>query len=379
MPIAPRIIVLLESDQGYNRKVIRGLARHARIHGLGTFLRSGLIPEPSALEGFGAVGAVASVTSRRVLRDLKALSMPVVNISNWLGDLPVATVCPDNLQIGQMAAEYFMGRQFRRVAFYGGQSRAYVNDRRHAFSDSLAQKGIEMINLPAAGYSQNWREQIQQMAATLKAMSKPMGVFCANDEEGRHIIEICRRGQIHVPDEISVLGVDNDEMLCEISAPPLSSIDTQAERIGYEAAAMLVRLIEGEEGREAILRIPPAGVVERQSSETIAVEDPDVAAALHYIRHHADQPIRVTDVIAATNLSRRTLERRFAETVGRTPSVEIRRQHVERAKYLLSFTDWNLTRIAYGSGFRSFRQLANVFRADLNCSPTQWRKRSNLG
>jgi LacI family transcriptional regulator len=355
--------------------VVRGVARHARIHDLGTFLRPTYIPDRKAMRGFGAVGVVASVTSEAIWRQVRALKLPVVNVSTWLSELPVASVCPDNAAIGRLAAEYFLGRGFRHVGFYASSyGHEYAKARGGAFAETLTESGVEAIEIEPAGYSDDWRREVQRLARWLAKAPKPMAVFCATDEDGRHFAEVCRRGELRVPEEVAVLGVDNDEMLCEICSPPLSSIDTQAERIGYEAGAMLMRLLEGDADSDSVLRIPPAGVVERRSSDALAVADADVAAALHYIREHAAEPVRVHDVVAESQLSRRTLERRFTKAVGHSPADEIRIQHLERAKYLLAFTDWSLTRVAYGSGFRSFRHLAEVFRRELDCSPTAWRK-----
>ncbi len=359
------------------RKVIRGLARHARIHGLGTTLRPQRPPKRRDLNDFGAVGVVTAITTMEIWQRVKALRLPTVNVSTWLTDLPTASACPDNPAIGRMAAKFFMDKKFQSFAFYAGSEQQYVIDRRAAFVDVLTQADISCWRIPRTGYGRNWRDQARKLSNALRDAPKPLAVFCATDEDGRHFVEICRRGEIRVPEEVAVLGVDDDRMLCEISTPPLSSIDTRAEKIGYEAGSLLVRLMDGEADPDERITLAPAGVVERRSTDVIAVTDADIAAVLHHIRENVDRPMRVQDLVARSNLSRRTMERRFVAAVGHSPAEEIRRQHIRRACHLLSFTDWNMTRVAYGSGFRSFRHLAEVFRRELHLSPTAYRKQTH--
>lgn len=376
MPAASRILVLLDAAEGYARKVVRGVADHARLHDMGTSLRSPSVPNRSALRDFGAIGVITALNTPETLQAVRRLRLPVVNVSTWLTDVPVASVCPDNVRIGKLAAEFLLERGFRHVAFFGGGNKQYVTVRREAFAAALKEAGVDLWEVPPIGFSSRWRQEIRRQIGQLRKTPKPLAVFTANDEDGRHFLEVCRRGEFRVPDEIAVLGVDNDEMICEISTPTLSSVDTRPERIGYEAAAMMMRLLEGEPTPDEAMLIPPAGVIERRSTEVIPVADAEVATAMHYIREHADEPMRVADVVTFVGLSRRTLERRFTQAVGRSPAQEIRCQHIKRAQQLLSFTDWNLTRIAYASGFRSFRHLAEVFRRELDESPTTYRKRT---
>lgn len=378
MAAAPRILLLLDANKGYNREVARGVARHARIHDLGTALVERMIPSRQDLRGFGAVGAVAVITSEERRRAIKRLGIPVVNVSTWLTDLPLGAVVPDNRAIGRMAAEYFLDRGFRHFAFYAYRNAAYAKERAEGFEEPLAERGLRIRDLRRDRLGRGWREKARRLGEHLCKGPFPLAAFAADDEAGRHFLEVCRRGGLDVPEMVSVLGVDNDELICELATPELSSIATQAERIGYEAAALLVAILEAEADPLSQLLVQPRGVVTRRSTDVIALADPEVASAFRYIRGHAAEPIGVSEVAGACSLSRRTLERRFRRELGHSPAKEIRKQHLSRAKWLLAFTDWNLAQVAGGSGFRSFRHLADVFRSDLGMSPTAYRREARL-
>jgi LacI family transcriptional regulator len=181
-----------------------------------------------------------------------------------------------------------------------------------------------------------------------------------------------------VPEEIAVLGVNDDELICEMANPPLSSVVHNARRIGYEAAAMLDRLMQGRKV-VADLVIDPLGVKTRQSTDLLAIEDPEVAKAVRFIREHACEGIRVDDVLDQVALSRRTLEMRFRDAVGRPPHVEIRRVQLERVKELLVTSDFKLDRIAELTGFSTAQYLAGLFHRVVNMTPGAWRQAGRAG
>jgi LacI family transcriptional regulator len=228
--------------------------------------------------------------------------------------------------------------------------------------------------VPSATFGASRRKRAAAMGAWLASLPKPLAVFAANDLWGSELVQAAREVGLHVPDDVSILGVDNEELLCEISHPPLSSIRMGAEQIGRAAVVLLQRLLDGKAvGALPIPRVPPAGVVTRQSTDVLAVEDPDVAAAIRHIRRHAVEGLSVKQMLDALAVNRRTLERRFVSVLGHTPLEEIRRVRLERAKLLLQ-TDMPIYDVAARSGFATPEYLATSFLRATGMTPTAFRR-----
>ena len=209
----------------------------------------------------------------------------------------------------------------------------------------------------------------------LKPLPKPIGILTWTTNCGREVINACRKADLLIPEQIAVLAADEDELLCELCNPPLSGIALTSERIGYEAAATLDRLMKGRRPTENLILIEPTGVISRQSTDTLAIDDVDVAHTVAFIRNHAGDQIQVEDVLRNVAVSRSQLERRFQEILGRTPAAEIRRVHLERAKRLLEETDMTIPKIAFASGFGSREYLAYVFKFETGLTPREYRSR----
>ena len=201
-----------------------------------------------------------------------------------------------------------------------------------------------------------------------------MAIVTWTTEQGRELIHACRRAELLVPEQVAVLAADNDELLCEACIPSLSGIALTSERIGYEAAALLDRLMRGGRARKRPILIAPTGVLARQSTDTLAVDDPDLARAVAFIRGHAADPIQVNDVLREVPVSRRWLERRFHEVLGRGPGEEIRRVRLQRAKLLLAQTDMAVPQVAEAAGFGSREYLAAAFKEQTGLTPRQYRR-----
>jgi LacI family transcriptional regulator len=206
-------------------------------------------------------------------------------------------------------------------------------------------------------------------------LAGPLGIAAANDIHGLRALDACRRAGLGVPEQAAVVGADDDAELCELSDPPLSSVSFNPERAGWEAASLLDRLMRGERVPRAPLLIAPLGVTARQSTDALAIADPHVARALHFIRRHACEGIDVGALLREVPLSRRSFEHRFRKAVGRTPKAEIRRLQLDRAKTLLSGTDLKLAAVADRCGFHQPAYLCAVFRRSLGCTPAAWRRR----
>lgn len=211
------------------------------------------------------------------------------------------------------------------------------------------------------------------MAEELKKLPTPLGVLALNDVVAAEVIDAAELAGLSVPTDIAVLGIDNDPVLTELGTVPLSSIDIARERVGYEAAALLDRLMRGEPAPQSPILVQPLGVVTRRSTETIAVHDADIARAARYIRDHFREPICVADVAAHTFLSRRRLQDRFQAAIGHGMNEEITRQRLEFAKHLLTQTNHKIAMIASLSGFSSAHRMSKVFQRVLSTTPQTYR------
>jgi len=221
-----------------------------------------------------------------------------------------------------------------------------------------------------------WEEQQRQLVEWLESLPKPIGVMASADITAQHVLEACQRAKIIVPEHVAVIGADNDELICDICYPPLSSVIINDSRRGYEAAAMLDRLMSGSPPPAMQVYVEPSGVVGRASTDILAIEDQMLAAALRFIRDHACEPICTDHVVRSVPFSRSVLERKFKKAVGRTINDEIVRLRLNRAVELLSATDLELKAIAYKAGFGSPSYMGAVFREKLGRTPGSYRKTS---
>lgn len=240
--------------------------------------------------------------------------------------------------------------------------------RRKAFENQIAHFGNATTLHAYDSYDVDITDWAQKLP-------KPVGVLGCNDDAAHHLLNVCYRAGIKVPDEVAVLGVDDDELINALVTPSLSSIRLPTERIGYQAASMLHQLLSGEKLKpNSRVLIPPLDVVTRQSTDLIAVSDPEVAAAVRFIRENAAKPLSVTDVANCVAISRRSLERRFKSTIGRGVLSEIQRSHIERAKRLLVETDLAIPKVAKESGISTATRLGIIFRLAEGITPTQYRR-----
>lgn len=189
------------------------------------------------------------------------------------------------------------------------------------------------------------------------------------------MLAACQLAGLAVPEQVAVLGVDNDEVICELSDPPLSSIEPDTHRIGYEGAALLDRLMQGRPPAAKTISVPPLGIIARRSSDAMAVDDAAVAAALHHIRAHACAGLRVPDVVSILSISRATLKRRFQQVLGRSPAAEIERVRMDQARLLLAETDYKLRSIAALVGYASDAQFVTAFHRHTGTTPGHFRAR----
>jgi LacI family transcriptional regulator len=367
---------------------LRGIADYAKLHGGWDFNFSSII-EPGFTTTFArdqVRGVIIQVRQRQQAEELIAAGVAAVNVSNVLtppAGLPA--VLPDDIATGKMAASYFLERGFRNFAFFGTRGFRFVQQRAQGFQEALQKAGFNCLivdrndeaaeDIPPSSDDADRSARLE----ALSTLPRPLAVFCGNDSCAKEAVRLATILELQVPDQVAVLGVDNDEINCELSGVQLSSIRLNTEQIGYEAAALLAKMIAGNAPPPEPILIAPAEVITRRSSDVLALADSEVAAAVRFIRDRGGREINVEDLLARTQLSRRSLEMRFRKALGRSPYQEIRRVQLERAKLLLSRTDRPVREIADACGFKEARQLSMAFHDQIGLTPRQYRRRSRRG
>jgi LacI family transcriptional regulator len=223
-----------------------------------------------------------------------------------------------------------------------------------------------------------WKSDQTRLVEWIRSLPKPVGIFATNDLRGQHVLDACAGENIAVPEQAAVIGVDNDELLCNLCNPPLSSVIPDPEQIGYEAAKWLDRLMQGETPTVMTKEIPPQGIAVRQSSDVFAVSDPILAKALRFIRERACEGMSVQDLVDHLRVSRSWLERSFRRLLNRSPQSAIRMVQIKRCKELLLSTPLSLERIAQLTGFEHPEYMSVVFKRETGDTPGHYRARQGL-
>jgi LacI family transcriptional regulator len=387
----PQVALLLETSTEYGRGLLRGIVRYSRLHGpWSLYVAPGHLKQalPKAKSWSGS-GIIARVGSPEMAKLIRSTGFPFVassldeSRSSGRRD-KFGEIRTNSEAIARMAAAHLLERNLRHFAFCGFLDCAWSVRREEAFSQYLRGQGfqcqarrIELGNwMQRPNWIENWADEQPILVDWLKSLPKPVGLMACNDICGREVLQACAAARLPVPDDVAVVGVDNDEMMCELSSPPLSSVALDLEKAGYEAARLLDGLMSGDSAGGHVVRVEPVYVVTRQSSDIIAQDDPSVATALRFIKNYAGQAISVSDVVEQARVSRRTLERRFSRALGRSISSEITQCRLERAKRLLLETDLPSYRVAAGAGFGSIKTFNRIFRRAAGVSPQRFRQTS---
>ncbi len=386
----PKVALLVETSRGYGRDFLRGVMLYARLHGpWGFYVTPGdFVQALPRMRSWGGTGIIARVETPEVARAILASRLPTIALGlsdeQLRPDNPLARLSEfvsDSRGAGRMAAEHLLERGFRHYAYVGAADRVWSGRRQGSFSERIREGGFEprVYSAPRTRRAAAWEREQPALARWLGGLPRPVGVMACNDDRGREVLEACRDAGLRVPEEIAVVGVDNDELLCELADPPLSSVALNAEAGGYRAAALLDRMMRGQSRTPQRLLVEALHVVTRRSTDIVALDDPEVAAALHFIQDHANEPIAVSDIVEEVLISRRALELRFRKATGRTILAEIRRVRLERASRLLVETEHPISRVAEASGFGRASYLAQAFRQAFGATPARYRRRMRGG
>lgn len=367
------------------RQILKGIARYAREHGPWTMYHEpghmqDLLPE--WLRHWRGEGIIARVRTGEIADALASAGIPIVDV---LDDCPhprIHAVRVDNGAIARLAVRHFVDRGFRHFGYCGIHGPRWSRLRGDAMVECVSAAGhrCDVYQLPKrespAWYAEAQRERL---AHWIKSLPKPSGIMACNDLAGQRVLDACRRAGVAVPETVAVLGVDNDESLCEVSDPMLSSIVPAYDQIGYRAASVLDQLMQAATPAGLELLVQPTDVVVRRSSDILAIEDADLAAAVRFIRDHACEGIGVKDVVCQVALSYSTLKRRFQRVFQRSVHDEIVRIRLQRVRELLVGTELTLAAIARKTGFEHQEYLGAVFKAHLGVTPQQFRRDQQPG
>ncbi len=328
--------------------------------------------------GWDGDGIVARVADRGLARHLGATGLPVVNVSAIvLRGVDFPRVTYNARTAGQLAAEYFLNRGFRHFAFVGDTPHQYLISRFEAFNEALAKAGCFARQYQASltsGSQSHWMRQQRELARWLLQQPKPLALFTWAMRQPGRIIEACMSAGLAIPEQVALLGGDDDPVLYGACHPPVSGVIVPSHVVGHEAAALLDSLMQGKPPPKRPILVKPTGIVTRQSTNVLAVEDGDVTAALQFIRQHASEPMQVDDVLRAVAVSRSALERRFQQILGRSVWAELHRTRMDRARSLLVETDMPIPHVADASGFGSPEYMSYVFKRATGLTPREYRK-----
>lgn len=380
-----RIALLIESSNAYGRGLLAGVYDHKTAgESWITFLPEHGRGEPplAQLRSWRGDGMLARIENERIAGVVRKLGLPAIDLSasRLLPELPYVET--DDAAIARLAAAHLRDIGLQSFAFCGDERFTWSGNRLRAFTAELEQHGhaVDAFVLHAGGKRARGRATAAggddaDLRAWLASLPKPTGIFACYDVLGRRVIDACHAAAIIVPEEVAVISVDDDELLCRLSTPPLSSVIPDARGAGRLAAELLDRVLDGGQVPHESLLVP-RGIAVRQSTDVLAAADPLLAAASRFIRENISRGIKVEDVAAAVGVSRRVLEQRFSHAVGRTPHEEIMRVQFRLVEDMLQHSELKQATIARRCGFRHAEYMTAAFTKRYGMAPSEWRRSS---
>jgi LacI family transcriptional regulator len=379
----PRVLLLIETSLAYGRELLRGINRYVVQHepwSLYLDQRELMAEAPAWLDQWQGDGIITRWTTPALAKRFATMKLPVVDLTDVYGNLGLVHIWTNHEAIGELAAKHLLERGFQHFGFCGFSNHDWSKRRLAGFERELAVAGRTCRVFESEWntfQTRGWVEQQDALQRWIEALPQPVGIMACNDMRGQHVLDACRRGEFAVPEEVAVIGVDNDELLCTLCDPPLTSVIPNPAHIGYLAAEILDRWMQGEPPAVREQIVDPIGIATRQSTDVLAIDHSGVAAALRYIREHACDGISVNEVLKHVRLTRSVLERQFRRYVGRSPQEEIRQVQLKRARQLLAESDLSLAQIAPLAGYQHPEYMSVVFKRLTGETPGQYRKRSN--
>lgn len=374
-----RVLLMIETSMAFGRGVLEGISRYLverQSWSVQLDVRELLVKPPEWLDTWDGDGIITRSATPEMAAIIRRLNVPVVNLTDIFGDQDLPSIWNDHAMIGKLAADHLVERGFKHFAYCGFSDHDWSKLRHQGFVRGLS-KRTSSVALQESAWSEarshGWETQRAEMVRWLQSLPKPVGVMACNDLMGQHVLEACRSTQMKVPDDVAVIGVDNDRVLCNFCEPPLTSVMPAAREVGIRAAEMLDQLMRGEALQAEKVQVPPLGIVTRQSTDVLAIDDAEIVQVLQIIRDRACGGLTVGDILAEVPIARSVLERRFRKFVGRSPQAEIRSAQLKRACQLLRETELSLAQISGMTGFKHSEYFSVVFKRELGQTPGSYR------
>ena len=376
---SPRVAILVETSSFYGRGLLHGILSYVRKRGPWTvyIAEQSPVDAPEWLRNWKGDGIIARVETPQIYEAVMKTGARVIDLSATRSQRDIPYVGTDDTATAKLAAKHLLERGFKHFGYCGDERYNWSYWRAVPFTQAIADAGYRCSTFQGGAphgptIVSTWEEE-KELTTWLQGLPRPAGVLACNDFRGWQLLEICRRIGRTVPDELAIIGVDNDELLCELSTPPLTSIELDTFRSGYEGARMLDQWMSGTRPTK-LLRVKPLRVITRQSTDVLTVPDADISEAIRFIRDHACEGINVEDILKTIPLSRRVLEHRFKKLLGRTPHDEILRVQFQRVVEFLTETDLSLYEVAERSGFRYPEYLSTAFKRRFGMPPKKYRE-----
>ena len=378
-----RIALLIETSRSYGRDLLRGVKRFTverEPWSLFVEVRDLESKPPAWLKNWDGDGILTRSGSDAIAEAVKRVGVPAVELRSTQRGSGFPFVGVDNDAVGELVVDHLRERGFQNFGVYALTTEQFFVERRDSFVRQIETGGGACYEFQQSGSTERpsqWERQQQRLIQWLADLPKPIGIMACTDQLGCWLLDACGRAGIKVPEEVAVIGVEDDQTLTAMSTPPLSSVRLAGERIGFTAAKLLDQMMRGNrasciDSRRPKL-LPPLGIMTRQSSDVVAIEDPLLSAAIQYIRQHACEGIRVDNVLAHVPVSRSALERGFRSVLGRSPNREINRVRIEKAKEVLRMTDLPLEQVSRRAGFATPQYFSHLFKTTTGKTPGQYR------
>jgi len=382
-----RVALMIETARGYGRGILRGIAKYVRrLHDPWEFYFNPgdfdqVLPK---MKEWGGHGIIARIQDEKTVWEIQKTGLPVIAL-----DLPQSLkeqeitlekfceVRSDSHTAAVLAADHFLERQFTRFAFVGNYGQIWSHLRQEFFQKYLGEKGftVHTYPIPVRNKKQlRWELEHTNLEQWLQTLPKPIGLLACNDQRGREVLEACQGAGISVPYEIAVMGIDNDELLCDLSNPSLTSVVMNTEQGGYQAAELLDQMMRGHVPGKRVIIVHPLRIELRRSTDVAAIDDRDMASVMQYIHQNVGTSISIDEIAKYVSLSKRTLQIRFKNTFGRTINYETRTVKLSHARKLLQETELSIPEIAELSGFGTSSYLIQCFRQHFSLTPSKYRR-----
>lgn len=381
----PRVLLVFHTRLDETGAMLNGIAQYEQSHESWTVFtddEAQTETDPNWLLKEAWDGVISRHTTPALVQACAEHGIPLVDLNDSPPFVGVPKIRPDNTAIGHLGGEYLLDRGFRRFAFSGFCDAGWARERRSGFVEAVQQRGFDccLFETPQpATYTPSWHgSEVQAMIAWLSHLPRPLGLMACHDVRAVQVLEAAAAAGLLVPEEIAVLGANNDAVRCELASPPLSSVATNSFLSGWRAAETLACLMRGCRAEVDDERVPPRRIVTRRSTDVLAIADRNVTAAVRYIWRHACDQLTVEEVLPHAAVSRSQLEKKFRQYLGRSPQAEIRRVQVLRVRQLLAETDLPLKKIAELAGFDYVEYMCVLFRRLTGETPGAYRKRTHV-